>query len=194
MTLTRFLGDYIYLPLSMILARYAVRHRVGKWPMFLLAVIVPVNVTFLVSGIWHGAGWNFIAFGVFTGIAMTVANSSRRAAMPELPRAAAWLLTMLAFLIGLCFFRARSPEKAIDMMVASVAGSWSAVGPFSRRPVSNFSDRHIRSVAPLRRPSSGQVRSPPGAARVDLGSNLLLLDRRHCRQPGQLRAFVYFDF
>ena len=130
MTLTRFLGDYIYLPLSMMLARYAVRHRVGKWPMFLLAVVVPVNVTFLVSGIWHGAGWNFIAFGVFTGIAMTVEFSWRRAAMPKLPKAAAWLLTMLAFLISLCFFRARSPEKAIDMMVASVAGSWSAIGPF----------------------------------------------------------------
>jgi alginate O-acetyltransferase complex protein AlgI len=130
MTLTRFLGDYVYLPLSMILARYAVRHRVGKWPMFLLAVVVPVNVTFLVSGIWHGAGWNFIAFGVFTGIAMTVEFTWRRAAMPELPTFAAWLLTVLAFLISLCFFRARSPDRAIDMMVASVAGSWSATGPF----------------------------------------------------------------
>jgi len=68
-----------------------VRRRVGKWPMFLLAVVVPVNVTFLVSGIWHGAGWNFIAFGVFTGIAMTVEFSWRRAAMPKLPKAAAWL-------------------------------------------------------------------------------------------------------
>jgi D-alanyl-lipoteichoic acid acyltransferase DltB (MBOAT superfamily) len=130
MTLTRFLGDYVYLPLSMILARIAVRRRFGKWPMFLLAVVVPVNVTFLVSGIWHGAGWNFIAFGVFTGIAMTVEFSWRRAAMPKLPKAAAWFLTMFAFLISLCFFRARSPEKAIDMMVASVAGSWNAIGPF----------------------------------------------------------------
>jgi alginate O-acetyltransferase complex protein AlgI len=125
MTLTRFLGDYIYLPLSMMLARYAVRHRVGKWPMFLLAVAIPVNITFLVSGIWHGAGWNFIVFGIFTGMAMTVEFSWRRAAMPKLPGIAAWLLTMLAFLISLCFFRARTPEKAVDMMVASVAGSWS---------------------------------------------------------------------
>jgi len=130
MTLTRCLGDYIYLPLSMILARYAVRHRVGKWPMFLLAVVVPVNITFLVSGIWHGAGWNFIVFGIFTGLAMTVEFSWRRAAMPKLPGIAAWLLTVAAFLISLCFFRARTPEKAVDMMVASVAGSWSGIEPF----------------------------------------------------------------
>jgi D-alanyl-lipoteichoic acid acyltransferase DltB (MBOAT superfamily) len=130
MTLTRCLGDYVYLPLSMILARYAVRHRVGKWPMFLLAVVIPVNITFLVSGIWHGAGWNFIVFGVFTGIAMTVEFSWRRAAMPKLPKVAAWLLTMLAFLISLCFFRARSPDRAIDMMIASVAGSWSGMESF----------------------------------------------------------------
>jgi alginate O-acetyltransferase complex protein AlgI len=120
MTLTRFLGDYIYLPLSMILARFAVHHGVGKWSMFLLAVVVPVNVTFLVSGIWHGAGWNFILFGIFTGIAMTVEFTWRRARMPHLPKIAAWLLTMLAFLVSLCFFRARTPGKAIDMMAASV--------------------------------------------------------------------------
>jgi D-alanyl-lipoteichoic acid acyltransferase DltB (MBOAT superfamily) len=130
MTLTRFLGDYIYLPLSMTLARVAVHRRAGKWLMFLLAVVVPVNITFLVSGIWHGAGWNFIAFGIFTGLAMTVEFSWRRARMPELPKAAAWFLTVLAFLVSLCFFRARTPGMAIDMMVASVTGSWSGVEPF----------------------------------------------------------------
>ena len=130
MTLTRFLGDYVYLPVSMALARVAVHRRAGKWQMFLLAVVIPVNITFLVSGIWHGAGWNFIAFGVFTGLAMTVEFSWRRAKMPELPSAAAWFLTVLAFLVSLCFFRARTPGKAIDMMLASVTGSWSQIEPF----------------------------------------------------------------
>jgi len=95
-----------------------------------LAVVIPVNITFLVSGIWHGAGWNFIFFGIFTGFAMTGEFSWRRAAMPQLPGVIAWLLTMLAFLISLCFFRARSPERAVDMMVASVAGSWSGLELF----------------------------------------------------------------
>jgi D-alanyl-lipoteichoic acid acyltransferase DltB (MBOAT superfamily) len=130
MTLMRCLSDYVYLPLSMILARYAVRRRFGKWTMFLLAVVIPLNITFLVSGIWHGAGWNFIAFGIFTGLAMTLEFSWRRASMPKLPKAAAWLLTMLAFLISLCFFRAHSPARAVDMMVASAAGDWSAPGAF----------------------------------------------------------------
>jgi len=105
----RFLGDYVYLPLSMILARYAVRHRIGKWPMFLLAVVVPVNVTFLVSASGTARAGTSSPFGVLTGIAMTVEFTWRRAAMPELPTFAAWLLTVLAFLISLCFFRARSP-------------------------------------------------------------------------------------
>ena len=130
MTLTRCLGDYVYLPSSMMLARYAVRRRSGKWTLFLFAVVIPVNITFLVSGIWHGAGWNFIVFGVFTGLAMTVEFSWRRASMPNLPAVAAWLLTMLAFLISLCFFRARTPAKAVDMMVTSVTGSWSGIEPF----------------------------------------------------------------
>jgi alginate O-acetyltransferase complex protein AlgI len=128
-TLVRCLRDYIYMPLSMILARYAATRRLGKWPMFFLAVVVPTNVTFLVSGIWHGAGWNFVLFGIFTGLAMTVEFAWRRAAMPELPTFAAWLLTVVAFLISLCFFRAHSPARAIHMMVASVAGNWNTVGP-----------------------------------------------------------------
>jgi D-alanyl-lipoteichoic acid acyltransferase DltB (MBOAT superfamily) len=130
MTLTRCLGDYIYLPLSMQFARYAARRRLGKWPMFLLAVVVPVNITFLVSGIWHGAGWNFIVFGIFTGLAMTVEFTWRRASMPKLPNILAWFLTNLAFLISLCFFRAGTPAKAVDIMVTSVAGSWSGIGAF----------------------------------------------------------------
>jgi len=37
---------------------------------------------------------------------------------------------MLAFLISLCFFRARTPGRAVDMMTASVFGNWGGIGPF----------------------------------------------------------------
>jgi alginate O-acetyltransferase complex protein AlgI len=77
----------------------------------------------------RGAGWNFIVFGIFTGFAMTLEFGWRRAGMPPLPKVAAWLLTMLAFLISLCFFRAGTPGRAVDMMLASVTAGWSGIEP-----------------------------------------------------------------
>ncbi len=89
-----------------------------------------MNITFLVSGIWHGAGWTFIVFGIFTGLAMTVESTWRRAAMPRLPGGAAWFFTMLVFLISLVFFRSADLATAQRIFTAMVsvslpgAGSW----------------------------------------------------------------------
>jgi alginate O-acetyltransferase complex protein AlgI len=195
MTLTRCLGDYIYLPLSMIMARYAAHRRAGKWLMFLLAVVIPVNVTFLVSGIWHGAGWNFIVFGIFTGLAMTVEFAWRRAAMPQLPAVLAWLLTMLVFLTSLCFFRARTPDKAVDMMVASVAGSWSGIGSFLAQNV--FPILLIVVFAALHRLDDHRlVRHAVRRGRPELVWVVMLFGWviAIAVSQGSSGAFVYFDF
>jgi alginate O-acetyltransferase complex protein AlgI len=195
MTLTRCLGDYIYLPLSMQFARYSARRRLGKWPMFLLAVVVPVNITFLVSGIWHGAGWNFIVFGIFTGLAMTVEFTWRRASMPKLPTVLAWLLTNLAFLISLCFFRASTPGKAVDMMVASVAGSWSGIGAFLAQNIYPilliivFAAAHRFDDHRLIRLAVRRTRAQFVWAVILLGWIIAI-----AFSPGSSAAFVYFAF
>lgn len=116
MTLTRFLTDYVYSPLSLYMMRLAMRRRAGKWVTFALAVAIPVNITFLVSGIWHGAGWNFVLFGVVTGVAMTINFAWRRARLPAPPRIAGWLLTMFAFLVSIAFFRSESLDAAGVML------------------------------------------------------------------------------
>ena len=64
MTLTRFMVSYLFQPLSLIFTRKAVQNRMGRWPTFIVSVVVPAFVTFVVIGIWHGAGWTFILFGV----------------------------------------------------------------------------------------------------------------------------------
>ncbi len=133
-SLMNFLRDYVYMPLSMMLARHAARRRLGKWPMFLLAVVIPVNVTFLVSGIWHGAGWTFIVFGIFTGLAMTVESAWRRAAMPRLPLLAAWFLTMLVFLISIVFFRSADLATAQRILTAMASVSFPGAGSWTGDP------------------------------------------------------------
>ena len=53
-TLNRFLRKYVYIPLG--------GNRKGTARMYLNLFIV-----FLVSGIWHGAGWNFVLWGALHG-------------------------------------------------------------------------------------------------------------------------------
>ena len=64
MTLQRFMVSYLFQPLSLALGRRAAASGMDRWPTFVIAVIVPAFITFLVIGIWHGAGWTFVLFGV----------------------------------------------------------------------------------------------------------------------------------
>ena len=58
-TLSRFLRDYVYIPLG--------GNRKGKY-----RVYSNLLVTFLIGGLWHGAGWTFIFWGFLHGVAMAV--------------------------------------------------------------------------------------------------------------------------
>ena len=113
MTLTRFLTDYVYSPIALALARWGLGKGAGPVAFFLLSVVIPVNVTFLVSGVWHGAGWTFVAFGMIHGLALTINYAWREARMPELPAWLCWLLTVLTFMVSLVFFRAETPGAAL---------------------------------------------------------------------------------
>lgn len=60
MTLSRFLGSYVF---------KSVFRKGSRWRNYYVATMV----TFLVSGIWHGAGWNFIVWGLMNGILVCIA-------------------------------------------------------------------------------------------------------------------------
>jgi D-alanyl-lipoteichoic acid acyltransferase DltB (MBOAT superfamily) len=63
-TLSFWLRDYIFFPLR----RKLMRARLPAW----ITDAVPPLVTMLVSGIWHGAGWNFVAWGAWFGMLIVV--------------------------------------------------------------------------------------------------------------------------
>ena len=84
MTLTRFLTAYIYNPLALWLTRRrAARGRSGfggrnnSLGAFIELLMFPILLTMLVSGIWHGAGYTFIVWGVLHGVYLTVNHAWR---------------------------------------------------------------------------------------------------------------------
>jgi alginate O-acetyltransferase complex protein AlgI len=113
MTLSRFLRDYLYIPLGG-------SHR-GP-----LATAVIVMTTMTLCGLWHGAGWTFITWGALHGLAIV---GSRAWALTgiRLPAVAGWALTMLFVIIGWVLFRA-SDFDAAALVLAGMAGQGATSG------------------------------------------------------------------
>ncbi len=105
MSLTRWLTDYVFVPLG--------GSRSG-----LPRVCGNVLVTFLVSGLWHGAGWNFLAWGAWHGFLLIVhrvwkvfrGNDSPPSAVGSV---AAWALTFVCVQIGWAFFAMDLPTAGL---------------------------------------------------------------------------------
>ena len=119
MTLSRFLRDYLYIPLGGNRRGPARRH-------------VNLLVTMLLGGAWHGAGWTFIVWGALHGAYLVVHDLWRqrpgRAAGGcgwELPNWLAWLLTFVCVAVAWVFFRAPDLPSAWSLLrgMAGLNGS-----------------------------------------------------------------------
>jgi alginate O-acetyltransferase complex protein AlgI len=106
MTLSRFLRDYVFLPLADMRVA-GTRHTV---PQYVLAILA----TMALCGLWHGAGWNFVLWGVMHGVAIIVALGWRRYAIRP-PRVVGWFLTVLFFLLSGIVFRSGTLDAAWNL-------------------------------------------------------------------------------
>lgn len=102
MTLSRFLRDYLYIPLG--------GNRRSE-PRILLNLVV----TFLLGGIWHGAGWTFVVWGAIHGLGLAVERSFLRLGL-RLPALAGCLLTFATVHFAWVFFRAEDLSQATDVL------------------------------------------------------------------------------
>ncbi|CAM4408252.1 MBOAT family O-acyltransferase [Paenibacillus tarimensis] len=101
-TLSRFLRDYIYIPLG--------GNRKGT-----VITMRNLMITFLLGGIWHGAGWTFIIWGLLHGAALVVHRLWSSKVRP-LPAWCGWLLTFLFINLTWVFFRAENLSQAFRLL------------------------------------------------------------------------------
>jgi alginate O-acetyltransferase complex protein AlgI len=110
-SLSTWLRDYLY---------FALPARRGKpWHRYRNAAI-----TFLLSGLWHGASWTFVCWGAIHGLALTTSQwwSARRARMGRVPsksigvRFGCWLATYVFVCTTWVLFRAQSFPAALSML------------------------------------------------------------------------------
>lgn len=116
-TLSRFLRDYLYIPLGG--NRKGEAHRYTN-----------LLITMLLGGLWHGAGWTYIFWGglhgfflivnhAWRGFCHSMAYSSNKSSW--FGRGIARVLTFIAIVIGWVFFRAESMNGAMSIL-SSMAG------------------------------------------------------------------------
>jgi D-alanyl-lipoteichoic acid acyltransferase DltB (MBOAT superfamily) len=177
MTLSRFLRDYLYIPMG--------GNRGGG-----IMQARNVMLTMLLAGLWHGANWTFVVWGGLQGAALAINGAWARAGW-RMPAPLGWLLTMLFVMAGWVLFRAPDFATAwtllrgmaglegvgqvkLDHAVAFIAGAAIAlVGPTSQQ------------VALMRLRPAHWLAVPVGIAL------LLLILQSGTRTPSE---FIYFQF
>lgn len=131
-SLTRFLTTYVYTPLVMHITRKRMAENKpilrGKRTALSAMIILigwPTIITMTISGFWHGAGWQFVAWGLLHGIYLTI-NQCWRMVRPRfwpdqmtyerVMKPAGFVLTFFAVVIALVFFRADSIAAALAVL------------------------------------------------------------------------------
>ncbi|MCX7825845.1 MAG: MBOAT family protein [Verrucomicrobiae bacterium] len=112
---SRWILDYLFMPLLM---------RWRDWRV--LGTAAALTVTFLLSGLWHGANWTFIVWGAIHGAAMVshYVWTTHRGRKAGLPRPLAWALTMTVVFVGWFFFRAENWTMVQGMASALTNWRW----------------------------------------------------------------------
>jgi alginate O-acetyltransferase complex protein AlgI len=120
MTLTRLITEFIFSPLSLRLARLSLNLSSNRWLMVILANVLPLIAAFLIVGLWHGAGWTFVLFGLFHGVLLSIHvlwQELKRTTGLKLktPRVLGVFLTLLVWVWGVVIFRAPNLATASKM-------------------------------------------------------------------------------
>ncbi len=114
MTLSRFLRDYLYIPLG--------GNRKGR-----VRRHVNLMITMLLGGLWHGASWNFVLWGGLHGLYLMINHGWRGLRERHFPtfmkgsllgKGMAWFLTFVAVVVAWVPFRATTTEGTLGMLSA----------------------------------------------------------------------------
>ena len=102
MSLSRWLRDYLYIPLG--------GNRKGDF-----ITLNNIMTTFIIGGIWHGAGWTFVFWGLLHGIALVIQRAWNQLGF-KMNTILAWFITFNFVNIAWVFFRALH-EAPLQMIV-----------------------------------------------------------------------------
>ena len=117
-SLSAWFRDYVYVPLG------GNRGTPGRTYLNLVTV-------FFLCGLWHGANWTFVVWGLYHGLFLVLERRGGAAWLAARPAAFGHVYAVLVVLVGWVFFRADSMTAAIGMLRAMVGASPALPTPFA---------------------------------------------------------------
>jgi len=106
-SLTTWIRDYLYVPLG--------GNRGGE-----VRTAVNLWICFLASGLWHGASWNFVLWGAYNGLFLTLDRIFLRDALQRCGTVIATGVTLTIVIIGWAIFRCQQPAQLLPFLGALV--------------------------------------------------------------------------
>lgn len=191
-TLSRWLRDYLYIPLG---GSHTTKYKTAR----------DLGITMFLGGLWHGAGWQFVAWGLYHGALLAIHSAWRRMSSSRLPRSLCIAGTFLLVTIGWVLFRSTSLTHAIEML-AAMAGA-NGLEPLAHHSLMlgiNVPAIYVQcsgahgllflcavAAAALFAPNSQNLRKPqhPAFAVAIAGAVVVMMTTFGAESP-----FVYFQF
>ena len=102
-SLSSWFRDYVYIPLG--------GNRGGR-----LATVRNLLIVFLLTGLWHGAAWSFIVWGLYHGAFLMLERFGLGRILTALPRLVRHAYALLVVMIGWVFFRADGFVRGLDYL------------------------------------------------------------------------------
>ncbi len=103
MSLSSWFSDYLYIPLG--------GNRKGAW-----RTLFNLYLVFVLCGLWHGAAWTFVIWGLFHGTLLVIERLGLGQLLARIPAPVSVVYTLLVVLIGWVIFRADSLASAVEML------------------------------------------------------------------------------
>ncbi len=114
-SLSTWFREYVYIPLG--------GNRRGK-----AKQIRNILIVWMLTGLWHGASWNFVFWGLYYGVLLLLEKFVLKKALERLPRALQRVYTLLAVLFGWVLFALESSDSLFSFL-GSMFGANGAAGP-----------------------------------------------------------------
>ncbi len=126
MTLGGWFKSYVYFPLG--------GSRKGTFK-----TIRNLLIVWFLTGLWHGASWNFVIWGVYYGIILILEKFVFASVLKKLPVFISRIYTILAVVIGWVIFEIASPVAELDFISAMLGMSGSFYDTFTLNALHNYS-------------------------------------------------------
>lgn len=111
------------------------------------ATIRNTLIVWLLTGLWHGASWNFILWGLYYGVLIILEKFVFRRLLERTPSAIRHILTMLAVVFGWVIFEITSPASELEFVKAMLGFGGSFANSFTLNALHNYAVTFIAAIA-----------------------------------------------